>query len=224
MLVTLGMTSQLKTWSTRLMWCFRVAVWHTILPLFGLSLCVFFANLTGSLGLIIGIGGGLLLAMLYGSLVKEAFQDETEDQSGSVSRNSFLRQLMLVAAVSLDSGLFAPTMLANVENWSSLGFLLSFLTAGSFVGLVGVGSVLFGIFISKRVFKEEAESENVEKSKFSFEFWGLFLEYVVIGYFGFYAILNRGVGLELPVFGILIVSAFVAGVFFFFLRKKIVRE
>jgi len=162
--------------------------------------------------------------MLYGSLVKEAFEAESEDESSSASRNSFLRQLILVAAVSLDSGLFAPTMLANVENWSFLGFLLSFLTAGSFVGLVGVGSVLFGIFISKRAFKEEAESNDVEKKKFSFEFWGLFLEYIVIGHFGFYAILNRGVGLELPVFGILIVSAFVAGVFFFFLRKKIVKE
>ncbi len=179
-LVTLTLGSQLDNWEKRFLWSMRVAAWHTLFPLVGLTFCLLFANSGGGLNLSIGLAGAVLLFYLY-----YTFFTEKEEQIQLRVDKTLFREFILIASVSLDSALIGPTLFATTTNWTEFQVCVSYVVAGLVVGLVGSFAALMGSMLSK------------EKHQ-RFLDYGRLIEHVIIAYFGWSALLRYGAGIALP--------------------------
>lgn len=180
-IITLSLASKLNNWDKRLLWCMRVSVWHTTLPMFGLLLFLSFALSGAGLNYSIGIAGALLLLYLYYSFFSSE-QDEPEEIT--------VREFVLILSVSLDSFLVGPSLIANTENWSALQMCVSYLLSGLVVGLVASFFAFIGSII------KPDKGKSIIKA-------GRFLEHLIISYFAWFAILVHGLGFELSRFFVL---------------------
>lgn len=225
MCATVGRFRSLDTWSKRFMWSYRTAAGHTVCPLLGVVACLWLASLFSTLGKVIGFVGFALIAFIYGSEAYEILgREESETSSESSLRlPALFRKLKasewaLVFAVSLDSLLSGSTQSLQTTGWTLLQAAGSFVYVGLTVGILGViasGVACWLLYLSTRIGEKSAHVLAVIQS------FGLFLEMVVIGYFGWHALLAFGIGLDLHWIMTAAVSLSATLLFFSLLGKRI---
>lgn len=198
-LATLARANQLKSVQTILVWVVGVSLTHTLFPMLGYLMTYFSVQVLPFLTPIVGIvAATCIFWFLYHELQSFGDDSDTSDNVGDNQR--LLMSLGLILAVSWDALWSGPAKSAQVIGWPELLVWVSFLLVGVAVSLLAISSVVFSRVLEPIVLKSQKIHLGL-----------LWLQYSVIAYFGYLAVLRYTLNLNLPWFIIMLLSCLSIG-------------
>ena len=178
-----------------LLWILGVSLTHTVFPMAGYLLTYFSIQLAPQFTPVIGMIAFCCISIY---LVSE-FRELTSEQDESEGRQ-ILITLGLILAVSWDALWSGPAKSAQVIGWPELLVWVSFIIVGILVSLLALMSLKFAIRV---------------QGKFCTNGWmqyvGLWIQYSVIAYFGWLALLRYTLQINISWASLLLFSALVTG-------------
>jgi len=173
-IATVARASQLKTAKIATLWILGVSLTHTLFPMFGYLLTYFSVQILPEITPFIGIIAFLMIFMFLKGEFTQLANPDSDYQSSQL-----LITLGLILAVSWDALWSGPAKSAQVIGWPELMVWVSFLLVGLMVAGLAVSSLTFSDVICR--FAENRKYMG---------FFGSWLQYSVIGYFGLLALFN----------------------------------
>lgn len=194
-LATLARASQLKATKTIVIWVVGVSFTHTLFPMLGYLMTYFSVQIVPILTPIVGIVAAFCIFWFLFNEINGVFNTENNSDDGSNRNERLLVSLGLILAVSWDALWSGPAKSAQVIGWPELLVWMSFLLVGVAVSLLAISSVAFSKVLAPLLIK----ARNTHLSL-------LCLQYSVIAYFGFLAVLRYTFGFSLAWYYILSLS------------------
>ncbi|MFW8591723.1 hypothetical protein ACOI22_13030 [Glaciecola sp. 2405UD65-10] len=194
-LATLARASQLKTTKTILIWVIGVSLTHTLFPMLGYLMTYFSVQVVPILTPIVGIVAALCIFWFLYHEINGVFEHEAGSDEGSNRSDRLLVSLGLILAVSWDALWSGPAKSAQVIGWPELLVWISFLLVGVAVSLLAISSVAFSKVLAPTLVKARNTHLGL-----------LCLQYSVIAYFGFLAVLRYTFGFTFAWYYILALS------------------
>ena len=193
-LATLARANQLKSIRTILIWVIGVSLTHTLFPMLGYLMTYFSVQVLPFLTPIVGIiAATCIFWFLHNELRSLSGDGNASDNSGDNQR--LLMSLGLILAVSWDALWSGPAKSAQVIGWPELLVWGSFILVGVAVSLLAISSVAFSRVLEPIMLKSQKIHLGL-----------LWLQYSVIAYFGYLAILRYTFNMNLPWFMIMLLS------------------
>ena len=199
-LATVARAAQLKSMQTIVIWVIGVSLTHTLFPMLGYLMTYFSVQVVPFLTPIVGI---IAATCIFWFLHNELL---SLNESGSISDNScdnqrLLISLGLILAVSWDALWSGPAKSAQVIGWPELLVWVSFILVGVAVALLAISSVIFSRVLQPVMLKSHKIHLGL-----------LWLQYSVIAYFGYLAILRYTFNVNLPWYIVMLLSLFSIGI------------
>lgn len=191
-LATIIRSHQLKTLKVILIWVIGVSLTHTIFPMLGYVTTYVGVQLLPELTPIIGVVAFICIFWFLKDELLSLFEDTPADNS------NILVTLGLILAVSWDALWSGPAKSAQVIGWPELFVWGSFILVGLSVSLL----TIFSMYYAKRLFVMFSTNG---KHRFTL----LWLQYSVISYFGWLALLRYSLGLQVSWLLVLGLSALI---------------
>ena len=186
-------------------WICGVTFTHTVFPMFGYLLAYFSIQSMPLLTPIIGLFAFLFIAYFLWQELKGYLHADEGEQDHCQSLVTFA----LILAVSWDALWSGPAKSAQVMNWPNELVWLSFLVVGFIVALCAYIGLLF------------AKKFNQVSSEFSIVIvLGLWVQYSVIAYFGFLALIRYTLSIMVSGWQVFLLSSIMIAIIMMFLFIK----
>lgn len=193
-LATLARANQLKSTKTILIWVIGVSLTHTLFPMLGYLMTYFSVQILPILTPVVGVVAAICIFwFLYNEIT--ALGEGTSAVDNSTDNQRFLISLGLILAVSWDALWSGPAKSAQVIGWPELLVWVSFILVGIAVSMLAISSVVFSRVLEPILLKKKRMHLGL-----------LWLQYSVIAYFGYLAILRYTFDISLPWFAIMLLS------------------
>lgn len=209
-LATLARSQQLTKRKTIFIWVVGVSLTHTLFPMLGYLLTYFSVQVEPTLTPLVGVVAAFCIFWFLLNEMKSIFDESNQCIEDTQRNDRLLVSLGLILAVSWDALWSGPAKSAQVIGWPELLVWISFLLVGIAVALLAVSSVAFSKVLTPLLIKTRTTHYSL-----------LCLQYSVIAYFGFLAILRYTFGLSLAWYLILGLSfLFIASLMALQIRRK----
>ena len=186
-------------------WIIGVTLTHTVFPMCGYLLAYFSIQSIPLLTPIIGVLAFSFIAYFLLQELNGYLRADDAEQSEGQSLVTFA----LILAVSWDALWSGPAKSAQVMSWPNEWVFLSFLLVGCIVALCA----FIGLFFAKKF--------NPKNSRFStFIALGLWIQYSVIAYFGFLALIRYTLSIMISGWQIFMLSFVITAIVMMFLFIK----
>lgn len=210
-LATLARAKYLNTPKVIALWVIGVSLTHTLFPMLGYLTTYIGVQYVPMLTPFIGLVAFVCIFWFLKSELQSLFTNELEEESDT---QHLLITLGLILAVSWDALWSGPAKSAQVIGWPELLVWLSFLLVGLAVSLLALSSMYFAKFLIHVV----ADKGPVKMTL-------LWLQYSVISYFAWLALLRYSFDINVSWSIVLLFSAVVMGLImhalhFFNIRKR----
>lgn len=196
-LATLARAGQLNTTRTIVYWVVGVSITHTLFPMLGYLMTYFSVQIIPVLTPLIGIVAALCIFWFLFHEISSTFVVAEQTSNEKQGNERLLMSLGLILAVSWDALWSGPAKSAQVIGWPELFVWISFLLVGMAVSLLAISSVAFSNFLAPWL-------KKAHKTHLSL----LCMQYSVIAYFGFLALLRYTFGFTLQWQFILLIAFF----------------
>lgn len=198
MSATIGRFKHYGRWGEALTWAGRNTATHTIFPVIGIAIVVPIAEHLPIIKMPIGFLAAYFVFLLLQEEISglAGFEDEEDDELPGWLKwlKSYLTPAWVaVIAVSVDALLSGPAKAVQTEGWSHLQVLVSFPIVGVVVGGFALTASVIAMGLKNVVTKATARS--VTGMAYTAIIM-LFIESVVIGYFGVLALLKYGLMMD----------------------------
>lgn len=189
---TVARSQQLsKSLRIAIIWVVGVSFTHTFFPMFGYMLTYFSLQLQPDVQPLVGLlAFAFIFFYLKGELVDFAAANQHKDE------RHIMVTLGLILAVSWDALWSGPAKSAQVIGWPELFVWGSFIIVGGLVSLLAILSLGFSLRVKQTV-KHNAVNH----------FFGHWLQFTVIGYFGLLALLRYTLDVQLFWWQVVLLSA-----------------
>ena len=190
-LATMLQAKKLSCSKVAALWLIGITLTHTLFPMLGYSASYFSMQILPQLTPFVGALAFILIAIY----LFQEFQAYCDDSCESDANHQYLINVGLILAVSWDALWSGPAKSAQVVDWPELAVWLSFIFVGAVVAFLTIGALL----LSRHVFfSEDREIPPFTQAAIS---W---LQYTVVGYFGWLALIRYT--LSLPIHDVVIFS------------------
>jgi hypothetical protein len=188
---TVARAGQLSTVRLAVVWVVGVSLTHTLFPMLGYLLTYFGIQMQPELEPVIGLlAFGCIFFYLKNELaVFSRPKKQSEDRQLMIT-------LGLILAVSWDALWSGPAKSAQVIGWPELFVWGLFLVVGALVALLAIVSLTFALRIKR----------SLQQTLLS-QWFGQWVQYSVISYFGLLALLRYTLGVNIYWFQVLILSS-----------------
>ncbi|HCM05226.1 MAG TPA: hypothetical protein DIC30_04380 [Oceanospirillales bacterium] len=191
-IATFVRAQQLSKQNQTTYWITGVTLTHTIFPMFGYLLAYFSIQSIPLLTPIIGVLAFSFIAYFLWQELNDYLKSDEDHQDERQSLVTFA----LILAVSWDALWSGPAKSAQVMNWPDELVWVSFLVVGFIVALCAY----LGLLLAKKF--------NQMSSEFStFIVLGLWIQYSVIAYFGFLALIRYTLSIMISGWQVFIISS-----------------
>lgn len=192
-------------------WSLRITFTHVAFPMLGyygfLELFTLFPVLRPLLGVVAFSLVMYFLWQVFRSWTSSDFEPEVA--GGSVSWAAVL-------AVSWDALFSGPAKSAQAADWTGWQVWASFFITGAIVALITLGSSFFALYLRGKV------GRWVAKDVFRFSYaiaLMMYIEFVIIGYFGWLALARYVFGLEYSSLSVFLFSVVFSAIVFLWRRQ-----
>ncbi len=193
-LATVARAAQLKSMQTIITWVIGVSLTHTLFPMLGYLMTYFSVQVLPFLTPIVGIiAATCIFWFLHNELLSLKQSGNISDSPNDNQR--LLMSLGLILAVSWDALWSGPAKSAQVIGWPELLVWVSFILVGIAVSLLAMSSVIFSRVLEPIILKSHKVHLGL-----------LWLQYSVIAYFGYLAILRYTLNIDLPWYVVMLLS------------------
>lgn len=187
---------QLKQQRKACFWLVGVTLTHTLFPMFGYLLTYFSVQKMPMLTPVMG----LLAFSLIAYFLRQEYINLKQPADDSVSAHAIL-SWALILTVSWDALWSGPAKSAQVIGWSPWLIWSSFVLVGMVVALCG----LFGLYVGRKI--HSAKICSAKSSSVRYFTLGQWLQYSVIGYFAWLALLRYTFAMNVESWQILLLSS-----------------
>jgi hypothetical protein len=195
-LATVARANQLQTARSVFVWVLGVSLTHTLFPMLGYLMTYFSVQVVPFLTPLIGLLAAFCIFWFLYNEIKSLGLEKTSDENSPSSDNQrLLISLGLILAVSWDALWSGPAKSAQVIGWPELLVWVSFLLVGAAVSALALSSVMFARVIEPFLLRKPNMHLSV-----------LWLQYSVVGYFGYLALLRYTFNIDIPWYAIVFVS------------------
>jgi hypothetical protein len=191
-IATFVRAQQLSKQKQTIYWVCGVTFTHTVFPMLGYLLAYFSIQSIPLLTPIIGVLAFLFIAYFLWQELNDYLKSDESDHDDRQSLVTFA----LILAVSWDALWSGPAKSAQVMNWPNELVWLSFLMVGFIVALCAYMGLLF----AKKI-------KQVGSNSSTFIVLGLWIQYSVIAYFGFLALIRYTLSLMMSGWQVFILSS-----------------
>ena len=200
-LATVARASQLKTARTVFIWVLGVSLTHTLFPMLGYLMTYFSVQVVPFLTPLIGLFAALCIFWFLHNEFKSLNSAEVSDENHASGDNQrLLISLGLILAVSWDALWSGPAKSAQVIGWPELLVWMSFLLVGAAVSTLALSSIVFARVIEPLLLRRRNMHLSI-----------LWLQYSVVGYFGYLALFRYTFNADIPWYVIVLISLSVTG-------------
>ena len=212
-LATIAMYTRFSRFSDGISWASKVTTTHILFPMIGYYGFVYLYRTLPTLDLWLGLVAAVFIFWFLFSAFAE-IQEDDEAEADNVTPISWA----VVLAVSWDALWSGPAKSAQALSWTPAEVFWSFIIAGLIVGVVALASVRLAVSMNKA----DNASQKRPTQRAKRETVASWLEFSVIGYFGFLALVRYVFDLNRPWPLVLLASAAFWAPLFWIRRTRII--